>query len=212
MNTPDPETLEAAARRLREVCPVMRRAHDHLGGTPWRTRPGGFSGLARIIAYQQLSTKAAATIWGRVEQRLGEVTPEAVLAAAEADMRAAGLSRPKIAHLRSIATAVQEGRLDMDRVAAAPDDEARAEMVAVKGIGPWTADVYLMFCLGRLDVFPFGDLGLIEAHRLLTDAGERMPAKAFQAEAEKWRPHRAVAAALLWGYINAARTLERGGA
>lgn len=183
-----------------------------LGHVPWRTRPAGFAGLTRIIAYQQLSTKAAATIWGRVEARLGEVTPLALEQAGEDDLRACGLSRPKVAHLKSITEAVRTGRLDLDRVAVSDDETARAELVAVKGIGPWTADVYLMFCLGRLDVFPLGDLGLIEAFRQLSDAEERLPAKAFQLHADLWRPYRAVAAALLWGYINAARETERGGA
>jgi DNA-3-methyladenine glycosylase II len=209
---PSDDQLAAAAVDLRAACDVIARAHDVVGMPPWRSRPAGFSGLARIIVFQQLSTKAAETIWSRVEAQLGEVTPERALAAEVDALRACGLSRPKIAHVRSIAEAARDGRLDFARIAAADDEAAREELVAVKGVGPWTADIYLMFCTGRLDVFPHGDLGLIEAYRQLTDAGERLAPKLFLAVGERWRPWRAVAAHLLWSYLNADRAKVAGGA
>lgn len=208
----DPGQLSKAVKHLAKSCPVIAAAHERVGIPEWRTRPGGYAGLARIIAYQQLSTKAAGTIWGRVEALVGRITPAAILEADVDALRACGLSRPKIAHIRSIAEAVQDGALNLRRVAKAPDEAARAELVAVKGVGPWTADVYLMFCLGRWDVFPHADIGLSESYRMITGQRRRLPPKAFLKTGERWRPYRGVAAHMLWAYINAVRADQRGGA
>jgi DNA-3-methyladenine glycosylase II len=212
LDVTDPKQLSKAVKHLAKSCPTIAAAHDRVGVPEWRTRQGGYDGLARIIAYQQLSTKAAGTIWGRVEVQLGKVTPKAVLAADIDALRACGLSRPKIAHIRSIAEAVESGALNLRRVARASDADAQAELVAVKGIGPWTADVYLMFCLGRWDVFPHADIGLSEAYRMITNERNRHPPKKFLKTGERWRPYRGVAAHLLWSYINHVREEQRGGA
>ena len=119
---------------------------------------------------------------------------------------------PKPGSLRSIAEAVESGALNFRRIARASDEAAQAELVAVKGIGPWTADVYLMFCLGRWDVFPHADIGLSEAYRMISGERKRHPPKKFLKTGERWRPYRGVAAHMLWSYINAARDAERGGA
>ena len=208
----DPKQLRKAVKALAKQCTIIETAHARVGVPEWRTRQGDYAGLARIIAYQQLSTRAAGTIWGRVEVLLGKVTPKCVLAADIDALRACGLSRPKIAHIRSIAEAVESGSLDLKRVAKASDENAQAELVAVKGIGPWTADVYLMFCLGRWDVFPHADIGLSEAYRMITGERKRHPPKKFLKTGEKWRPYRGVAAHMLWSYINAIRDEKRGGA
>lgn len=208
----DPKQLSRAVKALAKECHIIRAAHEYVGVPEWRTRAGDYAGLARIIAYQQLSTKAAGTIWGRVEALLGKVTPKTVLAADIDSLRACGMSRPKISHIRSIATAVEDGSLNFRRVARKSDDEAREELVAVKGIGPWTADVYLMFCLGRWDVFPHADIGLSEAYRMISGERKRHPPKKFLKTGERWRPYRGVAAHMLWAYINAAREEQRGGA
>ena len=212
LDVTDPKQLSKAIQALTKSCAVIKAAHARVGVPEWRTRQGDYAGLARIIAYQQLSTKAAATIWGRVEVLLGKITPKAVLAADIDALRACGLSRPKIAHIRSIAEAVQSGSLNLRRVAKASDEEAQAELVAVKGIGPWTADVYLMFCLGRWDVFPHADIGLSESYRMITGERKRHPPKKFLKTGERWRPYRGVAAHMLWAYINAVREEQRGGA
>ncbi len=212
MNVHDEAELGAAIRVLAKACPVMKRAHNSIGVPAWRTREPNYAGLASIIAYQQVSTKAAATIWGRVVKRLGKVTPKAVLATPIDDLRTDGLSRPKISHIRSIATAVEEGALNFRRLAKASDDVARAELVAVKGIGPWTADVYLMFALGRHDVFPHADIGLSEAYRMLTEETKRRSPKDFLQVGERWRPYRGVAAVMLWAYIGQARQQQTGAA
>jgi DNA-3-methyladenine glycosylase II len=208
----DPKQLRKAVKALAKQCSIIETAHARVGVPEWRTRQGDYAGLARIIAYQQLSTRAAGTIWGRVEVLLGKVTPKCVLAADIDALRACGLSRPKIAHIRSIAEAVESGSLNLKRVAKASDKNAQAELVAVKGIGPWTADVYLMFCLGRWDVFPHADIGLSEAYRMITGERKRHPPEKFLKTGEKWRPYRGVAAHMLWSYINAVRDEKRGGA
>jgi DNA-3-methyladenine glycosylase II len=212
LDVTDPKQLRKAVKALARRCSIIETAHARLGVPEWRTRQGDYSGLARIIAYQQLSTKAAGAIWGRVEVLLGKVTPKGVLAADIDALRGCGLSRPKIAHIRSIAEAVESGALNLKRVARASDEDAQAELVAVKGIGPWTADVYLMFCLGRWDVFPHADVGLSEAYRMITGERQRHPPKTFLKTAERWRPYRGVAAHMLWSYINAVREEQRGGA
>lgn len=208
----DRRALSRAVRSLARDCPVMAAAHAAVGTPEWRKRRGGYAGLTRIVAFQQVSTRAAATIWERVEKRLGRVTSSGVLATSEDELRACGLSRPKVAHLKSIATAVESGALNFRRIARKSDDAARAELVAVSGVGPWTADVYLMFCLGRTDVFPHADIGLSEAYRMLTGEAERHPPKDFLQIGERWRPHRGVAAHMLWAYINAERARQTGGA
>ena len=208
----DPKALRKAVKALARRCHIIETAHARVGVPEWRTRQGDYAGLARIIAYQQLSTKAAGTIWGRVDVLLGKVTPKGVLAADVDALRACGLSRPKIAHIRSIAEAVESGALNLKRVAKASDEDAQAELVAVKGIGPWTADVYLMFCLGRWDVFPHADIGLSEAYRMITGERKRHAPKTFLKTGERWRPYRGVAAHMLWSYINAVREEKRGGA
>lgn len=212
MNVHDAVEMEAAVRALAKRCKAIRRAHREVGVPAWRVRPPGYAELARIIAYQQLSTKAAATIWSRVEILLGKVTPKATLAAAEGDLRACGLSRPKIGHIKSIAAAVEAGSLNFRRLARKSDDAAREELTAVKGVGPWTADVYLMFALGRHDVFPHADIGLSESYRLLMGEETRATVKEFLEIGERWRPYRGVAAVLLWSWINAERGKKTGGA
>ncbi len=212
LDVTDPKQLSRAVKVLAKECAIIKAAHAFVGVPEWRTRAPDYAGLARIIAYQQLSTKAAGTIWGRVEVLLGKVSPKTVLAADIDALRACGLSRPKISHIRSIAEAVESGALNFRRIARASDEAAQAELVAVKGIGPWTADVYLMFCLGRWDVFPHADIGLSEAYRMISGERKRHPPKKFLKTSERWRPYRGVAAHMLWSYINAARDAQRGGA
>ena len=204
MTRPSSEMLTKASEQLAARDAALARAYADYGVPDWRHAEPDYAVIARMIAFQQITTRAARTIWGRVEAHLGPVCTQAVLSAAEDDLRACGLSRPKIRHLRSIAEAVEAGALDLERVHAADMAAARAELIAVKGIGPWTADLFLMAC-GRLDAFPAGDVGLMEAYRLLRSDEARFESKAFTAIAEDWRPYRGVAAHLLWGWINAER-------
>ena len=205
MTAPSKATLCQACEVLAACDPALERAYDLHGVPEWRSGKPTYEALARLITYQLLSTIAAGAIWGRVQIHLGEVTCEALKASSEDDLRACGLSRPKIAHLHSIAEAIENDTLNLTRVCEIDLDDARKELVGVKGIGPWTAEVFLLYSVGALDAFPVGDVGLMEAHKMLLDSDTRLTAKAFTAHAEDWRPYRGVAAHLLWGYINAVR-------
>jgi len=202
------DALKEGVAALTALDPTMARILA-AGATPvLRKRPPGFEGLCWIVVGQQVSTASAAAIWSRVKDRFGTLTPQAVLAATDEDLRAPGLSGPKIRALRAIATAVAEHRLSLTTLPDRPADEAHAHLTAVKGIGPWTADVYLLFCLGHPDAFPAGDLALQEAARAALDLPDRPDAKALTALAERWRPWRGVAAKVLWAHYRIVKSRE----
>ena len=205
MTAPSQARLKAACETLSRVDPALARAYDMTGIPVWRAGEPTYAMLARMITHQQISLGAAGAIWARTEALLGEVTPEAVLAADPDALRACGQSRPKVGHLTSIAEALVTGTLSLPRVCTAPLDDARRELVAVKGIGPWTAELFLLYATGAMDAFPVGDVGLMEAHRLLAAHETRMDIKAFTQHAEAWRPNRGVAAHLLWAWLHVHR-------
>lgn len=200
-----PEALARGLDALARLDPVMARLVAGGARPVLRAREPGFAGLARIIVSQQLSTASAAAIWGRVAALLPTPSPAALMAATDLELRAAGLSAPKIRTLRDVAASVLEARLPIDALAGHPADEAHRLMVAVRGIGPWTADIYLLFCLGHADAFPAGDLALQEAARLAYGLEVRPSAKALVALAETWRPWRGVGAHVLWAAYNQAK-------
>lgn len=173
----------------------------------WRVRPGGFAGLARFVVDQQVSTASAEAIWTRVLAGLGEVSAARVLAH-EDGLAGLGLSRPKIRYLIALAEAERDGRIDFAGLALLDDARATSALTALTGIGRWTAEVYLMFCEGRLDLFPAADIALQEAIRLADRAEVRLGEKAAYARAEAWRPYRSVAAHLLWAGYRALKARE----
>ena len=205
MTAPPRKAIQAACEALSDIDPALARAYAIVGVPDWRTHEASYELLARTVVYQLVSTRAADAIWARVTDFLGDVTPERVLSCDQDALRACGLSRPKLSHMNTIAAAISEGALDLARVQAAEVSEARAELLAVKGIGPWTADLYLLYAAGKMDAFPHGDAALMEAHRRLGGYEARMENKAFSSHAERWRPHRGVAAHLLWAWVNAER-------
>jgi DNA-3-methyladenine glycosylase II len=170
------------------------------GRPPLRRRPDGFAGLAATIVAQQLSTASAGAIWARLAAAFDPLTPEAIARAHPARLKRVGLSAPKIRTLKAIARAIISSELDLSALAALSADEAHAALVAIHGIGPWTADIYLLASLGDADAWPAGDLALQEAARLAFGLKARPTAKEMVALAEKWRPFRAVAARVLWTY------------
>jgi DNA-3-methyladenine glycosylase II len=208
VTAPSQARLTAACERLARADPALARAYELIGLPVWRAGEPTYAMLARMITHQQISLGAAAAIWARTEALLGVVTPEAVLAADPDALRACGQSRPKTGHLTSIAEAIVTGTLNLSRVCGAPLDEARRELVSVRGIGPWTAELFLLYATGAMDAFPVGDVGLMEAHKRLSAAETRMDIRAFTAHAEGWRPYRGVAAHLLWAWLH----LDRGDA
>jgi DNA-3-methyladenine glycosylase II len=192
--------VEAGVKALRRACPIMRRAHDVAGDPPLRRRPAGFEGLARIIVGQQLSIASAAAIWGRLAGLLAPLTADAVLAAPDDALRSVGLSAAKIRTLRAVSQAVATNAVDLTTFDRADDAAVHQALCALKGIGPWTADIYILFCLGRADAFAAGDLALQVAAAHAAGLDARLNPVELLAMAERWRPWRGVAARLLWAY------------
>lgn len=182
------------------LLPIIAKAQV----VPLRQDRPGFEGLARIICAQQISRFAAEAIWNRLSQTVSPFAPRNFLGTDEEALRLAGLSRAKIETLTGIATACVEG-FDMDRLAGLPADEAIAAMTAHKGIGQWTAEVYLLFCIGHADVFPAGDLALMTAACDAFQLDHRPTEKELRRLAERWSPWRGVGAKLLWRYYAVTR-------
>ena len=200
------DSLSEAAAALRALDPeTIGRLVEIGGAPPLRRREPGFAGLAAIIVSQQVSVASARAIFGRLEGRLQPLSADMVLTAGEEVLRGCGLSGPKIRAVTAAATAISDG-LDLSRLAELPAPEAHRALVAVKGIGPWTADIFLLFCLGHPDAFPAGDLALQEAAKLALDLASRPDARALEALAERWRPWRGVAARMLWAYYGAVKS------
>ena len=171
---------------------------------PLRRRPSGFAGLARIVVGQQVSVASAEAIWGRLEEAFPGSSPEAIAAADEATLQR---GRPVGAEDQDAARGRGGGarRARPRGLAAAPAEEAHARLTSVKGIGPWTADIYLLFCLGHADIFPAGDLALRNAVAEAFGLEPPVAVAAIAAIAERWSPWRGVAAALFWAYYRATR-------
>lgn len=213
--TPTPATILASDAVLRDglaalsaADPVMARILAEGAVPTLRKRAPGFEGLARIVVSQQLSVASAAAIWRRVEAALPEVTAAAFAAAADDALKTAGLSALKIRTLRAVAAAVTGGTLPLDALHELEAETAHGHMVKVSGIGPWTADIYLLFCLGHPDAFPAGDLAVQEAARLAYGLPARPRDRELVALAEAWRPWRGVAAKVLWAYYALAKSRE----
>lgn len=197
-------------RALRRKCPVIRRMHDLAGDPPLRRREPGFEGLARIIVGQQVSVASANAIWERTHRAIQPFEPAALLAKSEDELRAAGLSRPKIKTLTAIAAALEGTGLDLDCLDTHSDDEVHAVLTGISGIGPWTADIFLLFCLGRADAFAGGDLALQVAAQMAMKLEARPDARELVTLAERWRPWRSVAARMLWAYYKFAKDQKSG--
>src|SRR5712692_1119989 len=188
--------LAALVRLDRRFEPLLALA----GRPPLRRRPNGFAGLASIVVSQQLSVASAAAIWGRLAAALDPLDHVSMLRTRAPKLKRVGLSAPKIRALKAIARAIGDGTLDLAALAACPADAAHRALVAVHGIGPWTADIYLLSCLGHSDAWPAGDLALQEAARHALGLRARPDAAKMIKLAEIWRPWRAVAAHVLWKY------------
>jgi DNA-3-methyladenine glycosylase II len=198
------EDIRAGIKALRRKCATMRHVHDTAGDPPLRRRPAGFEGLARIVVGQQLSIASAAAIWERTAAACQPFEPATVLALTDKALAGAGLSRPKIRTLRAVAAACADG-LDLEALSQASDEEVHEALTAVLGIGPWTADIYIMFCLGRADGWAPGDLALQIAAQQALALADRPGKDDMLALAERWRPWRGVAARLLWAYYAAVK-------
>ena len=193
-------TSPAALAHLRAADPALARAIDAAGPPVVRRREGGYPGLFRIVVEQQLSVQSARAILARCEARLPALTPDAVLEASDETLRACGLSGPKMRYLRAGAVAVRDGALDLAGLPGLDDDEAARRLTAITGIGPWTAAIYLLFCEGREDVWPRGDVALLAAHAAASGFAEKPAQRDFDDRAVRFAPYRGIAAHCLWTY------------
>jgi DNA-3-methyladenine glycosylase II len=191
--------LAALVRQDPRLIAVLEKA----GMPSLRRREAGFPGLCAIVCGQQLSTASASAIRDRLFAAFDPFHHDAVRLARPAKLARLGLSRPKIKSIKAIGHAIAKGAIDLDLVGRMDADKAHAALVALHGIGPWTADIYLLFCLGHADAWPAGDLALQEAARIALGLLRRPDAKQMAKLAEPWRPWRGVAAHLLWAYYHA---------
>ncbi len=200
-----PLTEESFSAAVDRLCSADRRLGaviERHGPPPFWTRPPGFATLVLFILEQQVSLASAGAAFRRLEERLGAVTPELVLASTDDDLRADGFSRQKTGYVRALAGVVTARRLDLEAVAEMSDESARGALTAVAGIGPWTADVYLLSCLRRPDIWPVGDRALQVGASEVCDLEVVPTAGDLVSLGEAWRPDRSTAARILWhGYL-----------
>jgi DNA-3-methyladenine glycosylase II len=195
---------KSAVAHLRKADPALAEVISAVGPFAMQLKASRslFGALAEAIVYQQLSNKAAATIYGRIEAlypraRLG-FTPAHIQRTADEKLRGVGLSRAKVGFLRDLAEHVEDGELDLEHVAELPDEEVLDQLTQVKGLGPWTVDMFLIFHLGRPDVLPVGDQGIRRAVQIEYGLDELPDASELARIAEPWRPHRSLACLYLW--------------
>jgi DNA-3-methyladenine glycosylase II len=194
---PPAEAL-AAIGTLIGIDPDFAAILERAGPLPWRRRSPGFPGLLQAIVAQMISNQAAAAIWGRLRALPGALDPASMMELPDDVLRAAGLSRPKVIHARALAAAFLDGTLSADRIELLDDEAAIVTIGSIKGMGRWTAEIYLLFALGRLDVFPSGDIALAAALADVKKLPERPGPKVLREMATAWRPVRSLAARLLW--------------
>lgn len=202
--------IAAALADLSKTDDRLAAAFEKYGTPPLRQLADGFAGLARLLISQQVSTAAAATIQSRFEALVGEVEPARVLALSVDELRGCGLSGAKERYVRGLAEAVISDGLDLPALRHADDETVYKTLTSLKGVGPWTAQCYLLFALRRCDLFPAGDLALQHGVRLMYEMDEKPGAEALADFAKRWQPHRAAAARLLWSYYNGEMAEMRG--
>jgi DNA-3-methyladenine glycosylase II len=192
--------LQTGLAQLILADPRLKPIADQAGTVSLRRREAGFPGLCAIVCGQQLSTASAAAIRARLFAAFDPFHHDTVRRARADKLKRLGLSAPKIKSIREIGKAVANGHIDLTAVGNMSADDAHTALTALHGVGPWTADIYLLFCLGHADAFPAGDLAVQESARIALGLRKRPDAKALSRLAEAWRPWRGVAAHLLWAY------------
>lgn len=201
------ETLAEGVAELSRRDPHLAAVVARHGAPPLWDRAPGFQTLVQIILEQQISLSAGRAAYGRLERLAGAVTPERVAALTDAELRGAGLTRQKSAYIRGLAQAIVAGDFDPGALATLDDDEARAALIKLRGIGSWTANIYLLMALGRADIWPSGDLALVAAIREVKRMRSLPSADRVDRITRAWSPWRAVAARVLWHhYLSTPRT------
>ncbi|WP_426669957.1 DNA-3-methyladenine glycosylase family protein [Mucilaginibacter sp. McL0603] len=196
----DRSNYQTICDQLASSDPELKKIIDTHGYPPFWSRPNSFESLVHIILEQQVSLASALSALNKLKERIQELTPARILLLTDEEMRACYVSRQKSSYIRYLAEALLSGQLKLDNLPHLPDEAVRAQLVALKGIGNWTADVYLMFALQRADIFPIGDLAAVNALKRV----KQLPAKTTQEEmleiTTQWQPYRTLAAMLLWHY------------
>ncbi len=203
------EDVNRALTALLVQDPALQPLADRVGLVPLRLREPGFEGLARIVNSQQLSVASASAIWQRISALANPFQPDLIQALSDEELLSAGFSRPKLRTIRALSQACLDG-LDVEALAQRPAAQARAALTAIHGIGPWTADIFLMFCAGHPDIFPVGDVALQNVARDILNLRKRPSEKHLARLVRRWLPHRSVAARLLWAYYGTQKAASGG--
>lgn len=199
-DTLDENSLVAACKELTQRDSDLAFIFETYGPPPLWKRETSFATLIHIILEQQVSLASALSAFNKLKEKLGVITPEGVLSLTDAELKAAYFSRQKTGYARNLAEAILSGNLNLEQLNLLPVDEAKHELKKIKGIGDWTADIYLLMAMLRPDVMPKGDLALHVAWKRLKKLEHAPNSEEFQQIAEKWKPFRAVAARLLWHF------------
>ncbi len=193
-----PEYWNKATKHLTRVCPTMGGIIRQYKGEYLSAREDGFFTLVRAVVGQQISTKAADAIWNRLIVKVKPLTPDKLLRVRDTTLRSLGLSAQKVAYVKNVAKFFAENAVNTTYWAARSDEEVIKELTSIKGIGTWTAEMFLIFHLTRPDVFPVKDLGILKAVDMHYTGGKRLTNKEYIAFAERWAPYRSVASWYLW--------------
>ena len=199
------DTVGAAAKQLARRDPLLGSIFRQLGPPPLWARPPGFATLIKIILEQQVSLASAASVFARLKKNVVPFQPARMLELGEAHLRSQGLTRQKTAYCLHLAQSLNDRHLRLSQLARMSDTEAKAKLLHLKGIGPWSADIYLLMALRRPDIWPTNDLALAVATTELKQLRKRPNANELAQMAEAWRPYRSVAARMLWQYYLAKR-------
>lgn len=204
----DDKKLADACRNLAKTDSDLKFIFQTFGTPPLWKRKAGFATLVHIILEQQVSLASALSAFNKLREKLGEITPENVLILSDAELKSCYFSRQKTIYARELAKAILDGSLKLKKLEALSDAEAKNELKKIKGIGDWTADIYLLMALLREDVMPKGDLALHLAWKRLKNLEHAPNSDEFQQIAERWKPFRAVAARLLWHFYLSERKIS----
>ena len=204
-----------SGQNFRDLCNALahRDAHlqtilrQHSYPPMWR-RPASFATLIHIILEQQVSLASAKAALDKLKAKIGAITPEKLLRLTDEELRACYFSRQKTGYARHLAQAIVSKQLNLKKLSTAPDEEVRIELKKIKGIGDWTVDVYLLFALQRSDIFPIGDLAMVNALKEVKQLPKQAAREDILALAEAWRPHRSIATMLLWHYYIIKRNIK----
>ena len=200
------KTLADAAKQVALIDTDLARVLADHGTPPLWARDPGFITLLRIILEQQVSLTSAAAMFVRLTNNVEPLTPATILNAGAPFLRSFGITRQKATYFINVAQAIQNGELDLEKVGRLDDETAIQQLTSIKGIGPWTAKIYLLMALGRPDIWPVGDIALATAAKNLKGLEQRPTQPELSEMAKTWRPHRATAARLLWHYyLNASK-------